>query len=93
MHCNALEAFEKSLRDLMCNNSEDGAEPRFGGKVVLLGGDFRQTSPVVPKGSRQMIVSSAISKSTLLSKCTIFVLKTNMRLQTTSSNCIDVQKI
>ena len=45
-----LECVERSLRDLM-NTKE-----LFGGKVILLGGDPRQTLPVVKRGSRAQIV-------------------------------------
>lgn len=40
-HRYLLEALDRTLRDVTQNN-----EP-FGGKVVLLGGDFRQTLPVI----------------------------------------------
>ncbi|PIA61308.1 hypothetical protein AQUCO_00300684v1 [Aquilegia coerulea] len=53
----------------------------FGGKTILLGGDFRQTLPVVSKGSREDVVAASISRSYLWSKCQIFILKTNMRLR------------
>ena len=45
-----LECVERSIRDLM--NSKE----LFGGKVILLGGDPRQTLPVVKRGSRAQIV-------------------------------------
>ena len=41
-----LRCIEKLLRELMANNKP------FGGKVFVVGGDFRQTLPIVPKGSR-----------------------------------------
>jgi ATP-dependent DNA helicase PIF1 len=37
----------------------------FGGKVVVLGGDFRQILPVIPKGTRQEVVNSTINSSHL----------------------------
>ncbi|XP_043469512.1 uncharacterized protein LOC122503140 [Leptopilina heterotoma] len=46
----ALQAMESMLRDITkCNKP-------FGGKVILLSGDFRQTLPIVPHGSRTHIV-------------------------------------
>ena len=45
-----LECVERSLRDLM--NSKE----LFGGKIIFLGGDPRQTLPVVKRGSRGQIV-------------------------------------
>ncbi|KAG5565447.1 hypothetical protein RHGRI_001363 [Rhododendron griersonianum] len=41
----AIEALERSLKDIMSNNSV------FGGKVIVFGGDFRQVLPVVPRGN------------------------------------------
>ena len=46
----ALKAIDKLLRDIMNNNI------LFGGKVFVMGGDFRQTPPVVNKGSRAKIL-------------------------------------
>jgi hypothetical protein len=37
----------------------------FGGKIILLGGDFRQVLPVVVKGGRSKIVDSSLRKSML----------------------------
>ena len=43
-HC--MEAFDRTLRDIMhCNKP-------FGGKCLLMGGDFRQILPVIRKGRR-----------------------------------------
>ncbi|KAI8559074.1 hypothetical protein RHMOL_Rhmol04G0146700 [Rhododendron molle] len=41
----AIEALDRSLKDIMSNNS------LFGGKVIVFGGDFRQVLPVVPRGN------------------------------------------
>ena len=45
-----LECVERTLRDLM-NSTEV-----FGGKSICLGGDPRQTLPIVKRGSRGQIV-------------------------------------
>src|SRR6266508_5322460 len=37
----------------------------FGGKVFLIGGDFRQVLPVIHKGTRAQIVGAALNKSYL----------------------------
>ena len=50
----ALEACDSLLRDLM--DSDD----IFGGKIVVLGGDFRQVLPVIPHSSRDDVVSHSI---------------------------------
>ena len=37
----------------------------FGGKVVVLGGDFRQVKPIVPKGTKEEIIDASFLKSNL----------------------------
>ncbi len=54
-----METVDRSLRRLLNNN-----EP-FGGKVMIFCGDFRQVAPVIPRASREQIVSQAINKSKL----------------------------
>ncbi len=50
MHRRAFEAVDRTLRDLMQLDDAQATEKIFGGKIVVLGGDFRQILPVVPKG-------------------------------------------
>jgi ATP-dependent DNA helicase PIF1 len=52
----------------------------FSGKVIVLGGDLRQTLPIIEGDSRSEIVNSAIVNSYLWSHVVVFHLKTNMRL-------------
>jgi ATP-dependent DNA helicase PIF1 len=54
----------------------------FDGKVVILGGDLRQTLPVIQGGSRSEIVDSAIINSSLWSHVVVLHLTINMRLST-----------
>ena len=37
----------------------------FGGKVVVLGGDFRQTFPVLPKGTKFETIAACLTNSPL----------------------------
>ncbi|XP_031116779.1 uncharacterized protein LOC116020446 [Ipomoea triloba] len=69
MHKHCFEALDKTMRDLMRYSDPHSVHKTFGGKTVLLGGDFRQILPVVPKGSRQDIVSAAINSSYLWESC------------------------
>ncbi|CAF4970287.1 unnamed protein product, partial [Rotaria sp. Silwood1] len=55
----ALEIVDLIFQDLM------GVQMPFGGKVVVLGGDFRQVLPVIRKGSRCAIIASTIKKSSV----------------------------
>ncbi|XP_054782009.1 uncharacterized protein LOC129289243 [Prosopis cineraria] len=89
-----FEALDKSLRDIMKVQQVDAALRPFGGKVILLGGDFRQILPVVRKGSREDIVFSTITSSYLWKDCKVFTLTKNMRLLTnaTSKDAMRVQE-
>ncbi|XP_075658963.1 uncharacterized protein LOC142628812 [Castanea sativa] len=79
-HRNCFEAVDHSLRDILRFTDNDSADKPFGGKTVVLGGDFRQILPVVAKGRREQIVEASINKSSLWNNCRVFVLTKNMRL-------------
>lgn len=49
-HRQAFETLDRSLRDLLSPTNPEAADRPFGGKTVLLGGDFRQILHVVPHG-------------------------------------------
>ncbi|GJR20425.1 DNA helicase [Tanacetum coccineum] len=70
-----FEALDRTLRDILCQPASF-----FGGKSILLGGDFRQTLPVKKGASKMEIIASCISESQLWSSFKIFILKENMRL-------------
>ena len=69
----ALDTIDKGIRDIM--NTD---EP-FGGKLMLLGGDFRQVLPVVPGASRSYQVLSSIKYSKVWPTFEIRHLQKNMR--------------
>ena len=52
-----LECVDAVVRKIMGNDLP------FGGKVVILSGDFRQTCPVIPRGQREDIVEASIRSS------------------------------
>ena len=58
-HKYAIEAVDQTIQDLLSNNNP------FGGITVLFGGDFRQTLPVIPHGSRQQVVAASLKRSSL----------------------------
>jgi len=68
-----LHSIDRTLRDLT------GSNVPFGGKVMLLGGDFRQCLPIVPNGTRNEIIAQTISSSPLWRHFTIIRLTINMR--------------
>ncbi|GBN05235.1 hypothetical protein AVEN_135338-1 [Araneus ventricosus] len=68
-----LRCIDCLLRDLM------NKDKPFGGKVIIIGGDFRQTLPVVPRSTRADVIESFIKSSPLSSKFTHLSLTTNIR--------------
>ncbi|XP_074291042.1 uncharacterized protein LOC141617796 [Silene latifolia] len=89
-----FEALDKSLKDVMRLLHMGNAELPFGGKVVVFGGDFRQTLPVVSKGSRADVVAASLCSSYLWSFCKVLRLIKTMRLQvgSTSDNVEELRK-
>jgi hypothetical protein len=74
-HRHAVEALDRTLRDIRDD------ERLFGGVTVILGGDFLQTLPVVPRGSRMDIVDATVQRSYLWEHVEVLSLRQNMRLQ------------
>lgn len=74
-HRFVFEALDRTLRDILSVADPDAATKPFGGKTVLLGGDFRQILPVIPQGTRQQTVMATINRSYLWNYCSIFTLK------------------
>nr|GEU29095.1 DNA helicase [Tanacetum cinerariifolium] len=70
-----FEALDRSLRYIV-----DKPSSLFGGKSVLLGGDFCQTLPVKKRASKIEVISSCISETALWPSFKVFTLKHNMRL-------------
>ncbi|XP_015969110.1 uncharacterized protein LOC107492585 [Arachis duranensis] len=82
------ETLDKCLRDILrCSVSYNTHLP-FGGKVVVLGGDFRQILPMIPRGSRQDKIQSSINSSYLCHNCKVLKLTKNMRLSLGENNNI-----
>ena len=71
-----VEALDNSLRDIMGRSNL-----LFGGKTVVLGGDFRQVLPIVRKGSRAQIVGASLRRSYLWESMHHLKLVRNMRAQ------------
>jgi hypothetical protein len=58
-----------------------GCELRFGGKVMVFGGDFRQVLPVVPRGTRTQITDATLWRSYIWKDVRKICLTRNMRAQ------------
>ncbi|XP_015166583.1 ATP-dependent DNA helicase PIF1-like [Solanum tuberosum] len=86
MHKHCFEALDKTLRDIIGYKDATKSELPFGGKTIVLGGDFRQILPVIPKGSRQDIVNATLNSSYLWPHCELLTLTKNMRLQNSDAD-------
>jgi len=72
----AFEAVNYHLKDI-CDN-----ENAFRGKLVVLGGDFRQILPVVAHDSRESIITATVHQASFWNDCRVLHLHINMRLRT-----------
>ncbi|UYV76902.1 hypothetical protein LAZ67_14002340 [Cordylochernes scorpioides] len=72
-HRHSIEALDRTLKDLRDNNSI------MGGVTFLFVGDFRQTLPVIPKGTRADEVNACLKRSHIWSSIVKLSLTINMR--------------
>ena len=73
-HKKGLEALDRTMKDLR-------NDPRpFGGALILLSGDFRQTLPVVPRGTPADELNACLKLSRLWRHVRKFTLRKNMRV-------------
>ncbi|XP_076908519.1 uncharacterized protein LOC143565431 [Bidens hawaiensis] len=83
-----FESLNKSLQDIL-----DKPYLPFGGKSMLLGGDFRQTLPIVHKASISSIIASSLPNSYQWRHFKIYQLTQNMRLQRPGMNQSEASSI
>jgi hypothetical protein len=79
-HKIAFEALDRTLRDIILTPSCANTKLPFGGIVVVLGGDLRQTRRIIQGGSCSEIMRSAIINYVLWSYVVVLHLRSNMRL-------------
>jgi ATP-dependent DNA helicase PIF1 len=72
----AVEAFDRTIQDIT------GVRLPFGGKIMIMGGDFRQVLPVTRHGTRAQIVDSSLRMSPIWSSIKKLRLTINMRALT-----------
>jgi len=53
------EALDRTLKDIL------DCDAPFGGKVMIMGGDFRQVLSVIQKDSKEQMISTCIIRSYL----------------------------
>lgn len=74
-HKHSLEALNRTMQDL--NNSDR----LFGGTILLLSGDFRQTLPVIPRSTFADEINACLKQSILWRNVETLRLTKNMRVQ------------
>lgn len=74
-HKKSLEALDRTLRDLR------GNQRMFGGALILLAGDFRQTLPVLPRSTAADEINACLKSSYLWRHVKTLKLETNVRVQ------------
>ncbi|XP_046492949.1 uncharacterized protein [Neodiprion pinetum] len=74
-HKYSLEAFNRTMQDLNSNNK------LFGGAILLLSGDFRQTLPVIPRSTFADEINACLKQSFLWRSVETLRLTINMRVQ------------
>ncbi|XP_073144594.1 uncharacterized protein [Henckelia pumila] len=77
----AIEAVDRTLQDIT------GIQRFFGGKVVVLGGDFMQVLHVLPKANVQETINASLVKYYLFSEMKQLTLFENMRARTDPNFC------
>ncbi|XP_026419750.1 ATP-dependent DNA helicase pfh1-like [Papaver somniferum] len=68
-----FEALDQTLRDVT------KVELPFGGKILVLGGDFRQVLPVIERGTRAQAVSACLTNEKFWKHVKVIHLKENIR--------------
>ncbi|XP_057664480.1 uncharacterized protein LOC130898900 [Diorhabda carinulata] len=74
-HKYSLEALNRTMQDLNSNNR------LFGGVILLLSGDFRQTLPVIPRSTFADEINACLKQSFLWRSVETLRLTINMRVQ------------
>lgn len=86
-HC--FESLDRSMADIIGNKDN---RP-FGGKIVVLGGDFRQVLPVIHGAGRPKIVLESLNSSYLWKHVKVLELTKNMRLMSNDLTPEDAKEL
>jgi len=81
-HKHVFEVMNRTFQHVMGVVDPALKDMLFGGKVVVMGGDFKQILPVVPQGRRGQIVDVSLKRSAVLwHRVKVCQLHENMRIQ------------
>ncbi|XP_019178862.1 PREDICTED: uncharacterized protein LOC109174024 [Ipomoea nil] len=79
-HKHYFETLDKTMRDLLRFATPGSAEKTFGERTIVLGSDFKQILPVIPKATRPVVVLANINSSYMWTNCKVLRLTNNLRL-------------
>jgi len=82
-HKKSLEAIHRTMQDLRDNQNI------FGGVLILLSGDFRQTLPVIPRSTPADEINACLKSSFMWRYVRKFTLNINMRVQLQNDQSAD----
>jgi len=82
-HKKSLEAIHRTMQDLRGNQNI------FGGALILLSGDFRQTLPVIPRSTPADEINACLKSSFMWRYVRKFTLNINMRVQLQNDQSAD----
>ncbi|KAL0038477.1 hypothetical protein WJX77_007763 [Trebouxia sp. C0004] len=91
MHKHTFDAVDRSFRDDMKQVDPWRQFVPFGGKVMVFGGDFRQVTPVVHRGSRTQISAASTRHARFWPHAHQMRLTTNMRVAGLSGLAAQIQ--
>ncbi|CAN1798758.1 hypothetical protein LINPERHAP1_LOCUS21852 [Linum perenne] len=80
VHHLSFEVVDRTLYDILNVPTNGPNYKPFGGKIVLFGGDFRQTLPVIKNGSREENIGASLTRFYLWNYCTMLRLQTNIQI-------------
>ena len=92
-HRHCFESLDRSMRDILGKLDSSNFHKLFGGKTVLLGGDFRQVLPVVEGGSRSETIDASITNSYIWKHIKILRLTVNMRLLAMADSGLPIEQV
>lgn len=88
-----FEAFDRSLKDIMSEVTQEALNIPFSGKVIVLGGDPKQILPVVQNGSKSQIINASIIKSYLWNNLRTLFLTENMHLKKVNPSSTEYKEL
>ena len=86
-HRHVMECLDRTFRDILEN------EQPFGGKKLVLSGDFRQVLPVIPRAARPEVVNACLNTSHLWPMIKVYHLRINERVKRSQATETEKQQL